>query len=686
MSAVRTPLGAPTILLSAMLCIWAPARAQSSPQAGSVAEPAPLPESDPSSEMAPLPGMEVDWPTIPADNGPPPAPAPAAPEAARVKPPAGKPSVPKSSAAKAVTYDEQTDRHYRVSIEGLSGKEGLAPETESSIRNRFRLLSALETGRGVGNTAQIDRRARQDETLLGQLLRAAGYYDADVDTRIEDESGGRLLVTLQAEPGALYTLSAVDLQGIEQAGTRELQLRSAFDVKPGQPADSDKIAAAEAALKTELGRRGFVFAKVGDPKLTVDHDAHRVAMVIEVEPGGAKRIGKIVVDGKKLFSAKHLSRIARFHPGDVYDAAKMDDFRRALIQTSLVSSVTIKPIPTPDPRVVDISVKLEPAPKRTISGAVGYGTGEGFRIEGSWQNRNLISPEGSVTFNAVLGTQEQSGGVVIRRNNFKARDRVLTGQLTYSHLHESAFDAHSITLAAGLERQTNIIWQKKWTWSYGGELVASREDDTVLATGAPRRRKYLTGALPSTLAYDGTDDLLNPTRGYRLAGRISPELSLQGSAFGYLKAQIDGSYYLPLSGRTVLAGRIRLGSIIGASAERIAPTRRFYAGGGGSVRGYGYQKIGPVDVNGDPAGGRSLAEFSIEARVRFGNIGVVPFVDAGNLYTSEYPTFQGLRYGTGLGVRYYTSFGPIRVDIGTPINPRKGDSRVAIYVSLGQAF
>src|SRR4029077_3055692 len=124
------------------------------------------------------------------------------------------------------------------------------------------------------------------------------------------------------------------------------------------------------ALKTELGRLGFVFAKVGEPKLTVDHDEHHVALTMDVDAGGTKRIGRIVVEGKRLFSAKHLGRIARFHPGDIYDAVKMDDFRRALIQTSLVSAVTIKPVQTPDPEVVDISVKLEPAPPRTISGEV----------------------------------------------------------------------------------------------------------------------------------------------------------------------------------------------------------------------------------------------------------------------------------------------------------------------------
>ena len=664
MSAARTPCRAVSMVLVAALCASA-VRAQEAAQP----DVPPLAEPDLSADMAPLPGMEVQWPTTSAPVGDMPADVSA-------------PVVPAPR-----NNDTQTEQRYRVEIDGLSGDEGVTPESESSIRARFKLLSALEEGKGNGNTAQIDRRAQTDEQLLARLLSAAGYYDATVSTRTENEAvGGRLLVRLTVDAGDLYTLSAVDFPGIEQAGKQADGLRNAFNLKVDQPVDSDRIAAGQAALREQLGREGFVFAKVGEPEITVDHETHRASIMMAVDPGGARKIGKILIEGPRLFSPKHLGRIARFHPGERYDTAKMEDFRRALIQTGLVSSVAIKPVATSDPDIVDVSVRLERAPLRTIAGSIGYGTGEGYRIEASWQNRNLIRPEGAVTFRGVLGTQEQSAGAILRRNNYKARDRVLTGQLLFSHLNQTAYDAKTITLAAGLERQTTIIWQKKWTWFYGGELSASNERDTVKATGAPRNRKYLTGALPTGLSYDGSDDLLDPKRGYRLAGRISPELSLQGSAFGYVKAQIDGSYYLPVTGQTVLAGRVRLGSIFGAPAQRIAPTRRFYSGGGGSVRGYSYQKIGPVDVNGDPAGGRSLAEFSLEARVRFGDFGVVPFFDGGNLYETRLPTFQGLRYGAGLGVRYYTNFGPIRVDVGTPINPRTGDSKVTVYVSLGQAF
>jgi translocation and assembly module TamA len=140
----------------------------------------------------------------------------------------------------------------------------------------------------------------------------------------------------------------------------------------------------------------------------------------------------------------------------------------------------------------------------------------------------------------------------------------------------------------------------------------------------------------------------------------------------------------------VLAGRIRLGSIFGADAPSIAPSRRFYSGGGGSVRGYGYQRVGPLDFENDPVGGKTLTEFGVEARFRLkafgGNFGVVPFLDGGSLTNSITPSANHWQFGAGLGIRYYSSFGPIRIDIGTPLNPRHGDGPIAVAVSLGQAF
>ena len=619
---------------------------------------------DPSAPLDPLPDLGVDWPDM------------------EERPGDGIPDLPDTSIA-----DAATERSYTVAIEGLSGLD------TQGLTTQFDALSTLRANRDdPANAAQIDRRAREDSELLAELLRAYGYYDALVRTRVE--AGARastLSVVLEVEPGPLYRFAEVQLPGIDGAGPDAAALREAFGVDAKDPVDAAAVTAGEAALKLELGKRGYAFAEVGALDIAVDHEARTATLILPVQPNGARRFGAIVVEGTPLFSAKHIGRIVRFDPGDPYEAPLLEDLRRALVQTGLVSVVNLRPVANPETNAVDIAVGLEPAPMRTIAGGAGYGTGEGFRVEASWQHRNLIRPEGAVTIRGVAGTREQLVAATLRRNNFKKRDRVLTAQASVSNINRDAYDARTALIGVGIERQTNIIWQKKWTWSAGVDVIASDERDFDLDTGMSRRRTFFIGAVPATLSYDGSNDLLDPTRGFRLSGRVSPEISLQGSAFGYVKGQIDGSFYQPVSDRVTIAGRARLGTIFGANRDRIAPSRRFYAGGGGSVRGFGYQELGPRDpVFDDPIGGRSLAEFALEARVRvkaFGdNLGIVPFIDAGNIYTSVLPRVDDLRFGAGIGARYHTRFGPIRVDVGTPLTRRSGDPRVAVYVSLGQAF
>jgi translocation and assembly module TamA len=617
---------------------------------------------DPSAPLDPMPDIGVPWPDL-------------------QQPEAAEPIAPTPDTAIA---DAATERHYSVAITGLDA------ELEEVVRPQFNQLSTLEQRRKeAANAAQIDRRAREDADLLVELLRSHGYYDATVDTNVAAAAaaGGDVRVTLAAAPGALYRFGSVVLPGLDQAGAEAERLRAAFSIRPDDPVDAQKVNEAQQALQVALGRRGFAFADLGKLDIGVDHVTHTASLTLPVNPNGERRFGRILVEGRPLFSAGHIQAIARFHPGDVYRADLIEDLRRALVATGLVSAVTLRTVEGKAPKTVDVAVSLERAPVRTIAAEAGYGTGEGVRVQASWQHRNLIPPEGAVTFQGVLGTQEQSLSAILRMNDFRRRDQVLNAQVATSHIDRPAYAAKTFQMAASIERQSNIIWQKKWTWSVGGELVATDERDVDLTTLTTRTRTFFIMAAPATLSYDGSNDLLDPTRGYRLSARVSPELSLHNVVFGYTKLQLDGSFYQPLTDRITLAGRTRLGTIFGASRDQIAPSRRFYAGGGGSVRGFGYQELGPKDpVFHDPIGGRGLAEFAIEARVRFGNWGIVPFLDAGNISTTPLPRVDQLRFGTGLGVRYHTRFGPIRVDVGTPIARQPGESRIAVYVSIGQAF
>ncbi|QIK77830.1 BamA/TamA family outer membrane protein [Sphingomonas piscis] len=620
-------------------------------------------ELDPSAPLDPLPDLGVDWPVL--DQSPVTAETPAV------------PSPTQDDGSASLRYD--------VAVEGL---DSLADADK--LLTDFRTQSQLEADRRrTANAAQIERRSNGDAELLAELLRSQGYYDAAVEPRIE-RAGQSLRVVVAAEPGERYEFAGVSLPGLEGAGTEAGALRQTFVIRAGDPVVAADVIAAGTALKVALGEQGFALAEVGEQDIEIDHEARRATLTLPVRPGPQARFGTIRVAGRPAFSPRHVQTIARFRTGDTFQRSKVDDLRRALIATGLVASAEVQVIPAADWQTVDLAVRLEPAPPRTIAGELGYGTGEGLRAEASWQHRNFITPEGAITLRGIAGTQEQLAAVQFRRNNFARRDQVLNVQASASHQDRDAYEAKTLLLAGNIERQSNIIWQKKWTYSLGAEVLATRERGAFDLSGIKDTRDFLLTAFPVSLGYDSSDDLLDPTTGFRLSGRLSPEISAHGGQFAYGRLQVDASTYQPLGQSVVVAGRVRFGTIVNADTFSIAPTRRFYAGGGGSVRGYGYQQLGPRDSDGDPTGGRSLAEFGLEGRVRLkafgGNFGLVPFLDGGVLSNRKLPRLSELQFGAGLGLRYYSSFGPIRIDVGTPLNPRSGDGRVAVVVSLGQAF
>ena len=647
-----------------MACPVVPAAAQTQGSA----------ELDPTAPLEPLPDLGVDWPDMNAPDAP-------APEDLTGTAPADTATAPPL----AVDVDSTKARRYSVSIDGLQGVEG-----GSELVEAFDTQSALREGRDESaNAAQIDRRSRADAELLAELLRSQGYYDAVVEPRIETAQD-MIQVVLEAEPGRQYTFRSVELPGLEAAGEEAASLRQAFGIQPGEAVIAQEVVEAGTALQIALGEEGFASAEVGEQQVEVDHQTFTASLMLPVTPGPVARYGQISVSGQPPFSPSHVETIARFEPGDPFKRSEINDLRRALIATGLVAAADVRLVPSADRRTVGVDVRLEPAPMRTVAGELGYGTGEGVRAEASWQHRNFINPEGALTLRGVAGTKEQLVSAELRRSNFRRRDQVLDILALASNVDRDAYRAKTLQLSGLIERQSNIIWRKKWTWSYGADLIATDERGVFEDLATKETRTFFIAALPLSLRYDGSNDLLDPTTGFRLGGRVSPEISARGGKRTYGRVQIDASAYRPVSDSVVVAGRVRVGTILGAEASEIAPSRRFYSGGGGSVRGYGYQRLGPRDDFGDPIGGRGLAEFALEARVRLkafgGNFGVVPFIDGGTLTTDVAPDVKSWQFGAGLGVRYYSSFGPIRVDVGTPLNPRTGDARIAVVVSLGQAF
>ncbi|KEQ52854.1 autotransporter assembly complex protein TamA [Sphingobium chlorophenolicum] len=572
---------------------------------------------------------------------------------------------------------------YSVAIEGF-GKTGL--------EQAFRDSSALIDGGGKADTAaMVQARAHEDEALAVRLLYSEGYYDGTALASLDQAGDGALKAILSVTPGKRYRIGDI----VINAGPTVPPglIRDSLPLKTDDFIVAAAVEGAEANVGVRLPENGYPFAKVGQRDILLDPATATGDYTLPVETGPRGSFRGITTTGEKqAFGADHMKVISRFRPGELYDSRKVDDLRRALVATGLFSSISVDPVRTNEPgpdgtEYVDLNVAQEAGKPRTLAGELGYGTGQGFRAEGTWTHRNLFPPEGAVIASVIAGTQEQGASGTFRRSNAGKRDKTFQTGIAINHQNYDAYEAYTLGLNIGWSRQSTPIFQKRWTYSYGAEVLLTNEQVVVdPATADKTRRTYFIGGLPVQVGYDRSNDLLNPTRGFRANLRAEPEGSLQGSFSPYLRATFDLTGYYPVSNDLVIAGRARVGTISGAKRDDVAPSRRIYAGGGGSVRGYGYQELGPKDANNDPIGGRSVNEFAVEGRYRFGDYGVVAFVDAGQVYESSMPQFSNIRYGVGVGGRFYTNFGPFRADIAMPINRQPGESKFALYIGIGQAF
>ncbi len=584
---------------------------------------------------------------------------------------------------------EETSIRYETRLNGL---ESANQESGTDLAAMFRSLSALEKNSEAANVAMISARLDEDADLMSTLLASEGWYSPIVSARIErpDEGdSGPYRAVLDITPGQRYVFSEIIVAA--RPTVPPGLARDNLPLSIGEPIIAERVQRAEANVTVALGEQGYPFAKIGQRDILLDRETGEGAYTLPVEIGPRSRFGDFATQGEAVFDPDHIAVLARFRRGELYDRRKIDDLRKALVATGLLSTVSVEPVRSgesagEDSTFATILVNQTAGPPRTIAGSAGYGSGEGFRLEASWTHRNMFPPEGAVIFSGVAGTREQGAGATFRRANAGKRDRTfeLVGEVLHSEF--DAFSAYTGRLAARISRDSTPIWQKRMTYSFGAELLATAEKDYDPASGMRDRQTYFIGGLNGELGIDHSNDLLDPTRGFRLTTLIQPEASIDGGFTPYVRARVDGSAYYPVSDGLVIAGRFRLGTIQAAKVQDVAPSRRLYAGGGGSVRGYGYQQLGPLDPFGDPTGGRSLNELSAEVRYRFSDFGIVGFVDAGQSYARTTPDFSNLRYGAGIGGRYYTNFGPLRVDIATPIDRRPGESRVNVYISIGQAF
>ncbi len=573
------------------------------------------------------------------------------------------------------------DIRYRTKIVGASGDL-------ADVLDKVSELKTLE-GRQPASEEALRRRADRDLSRLADAAHSLGYWDARFDYRI-DTAPQPQRVTVKVAPGLLYRVASVAVLGPDGRPLAIPPAAAPLPLKPGDPARTAPVVAAQAALLTAFGDSGHPFAKVDSRRVVIDRRNHTMAVTYELAPGPAMRFGGVAITGLKTLNPGYVERRLRWRRGAAYDAAKVEQTRRALIESGLFSTVRITPQAEPGrPGSAQMTIDATERPHRTIGAGLGYNTSQGAAARIFWENRNLFGNAEYLRLSATAGQQVYGLNANFRRPDTFATDQDFLATAEIANETPSAYHSRRALATAGFERRFGRLLT-------GGVLLEGEEAnveelaDLSTITSAQHTQRYTLVGVPAYVKLDTTDNLLSPSQGWRAQLSVTPAHTFSSPNLNFVTNLLSASTYWQVGaqGRTILAGRVALGSLDGASLLQLPADQRIYVGGGGTIRPYGYQLAGPLAPNNEPIGGKSSLVMNFEARIKVTDtIGVVPFVDAGSYYETSLPQLdQRLLYGVGLGLRYYTPFGPLRLDLATPLYKRSADSWIQVYVSLGEAF
>lgn len=569
------------------------------------------------------------------------------------------------------------------------------------------LLASLREEAQAGPFALVAR-ANDDLPRLDDVLRSFGYYDAYIDirfdglplqtpdlvARLEARSAvtgavGKIPVTVAIDLGPLYHIGQARLEGPVSA-----TVRAAFTLTPGHPALAASVLAAGQAVLAALREEGHALAQVPAPDVLVNHYTRTMDVTYSVAPGPALGLGALQIRGLDRVKEDYVRRRLGLEPGELVTTSRLERARRDLMAGGVMASARLVPGTTPDPAGrLPLTLEVTERPPRVLRFAGAYSTDEGGSVSTSWTHRNLLGRAERLTLRADIGTLGASYtsepsylvSAALVKPDLWRRDQDLHLDMGAVREFLEAYDRDAIT--AGLALQWRLGEDLQAGAGLGLERSRITQDEVV--------QDYNLAFLPLTLKYNGAGDLLDPRQGYRLDVRAAPTQVLSGDADDFLHLRATGTAYLDLTrltteaatGGTILAGRLVIGRIFGATANAVPPDWRFYAGGGGSVRGFPFQSIGPETASGQPQGGSNLLETSLELRQHlWGNWGGAVFVDTGAVSDENFPGTGGWSIGAGAGVRYRTPVGPVRVDLATPLNNDAGDPAVQFYIGIGQAW
>lgn len=548
-----------------------------------------------------------------------------------------------------------------------------------------------DSDRPIENRFEARRRARAAAEDAIAVLRSEGYYANQVEPDVTEAEPPRPIV--QITPGQRFTIGSAGIawQGASPDPASEAVAREAMSLAIGAPGRAVDVIAAEGRVVAAVQKRGYADAVAEPREVIVDHADHTVRPTYRIAAGLLVRLDGLDIAAGGRTRPEWLRRLAPWNSGDAYDPDDVAELERRLLDTSVYDSVTVALAP-PDKATADglrpVVVSLSERKPRTIEGGASYATTDGIGVNVRWTHYNRLRRADTAALYGQLSTRDSRVGADLSLPHWLRPAQTLkTGAAVYK-VRTDAYDETGFGVNADVTRR----YGKTSYVTAGVSADYSKTEELSDATPGVLTtlgRNLITLQALGDVLLDRSNDPLSPTKGWRLSGRLEPTLILGDTNLPYVRAVAQGTYYLPLDkqAHTVVAARLRLGRILNGTVDQIPASQRFYAGGGGSVRGFSYQAVGPRLDDKTPRGGVFLFESSLEVRRDLTpKWGMAAFVDAGAVGSSGPIDFQDLAVGAGVGVRYNLGFAPIRVDIATPVARRKGEQPVQVYLSIGQSF
>ncbi len=557
-------------------------------------------------------------------------------------------------------------------------------------------LISLRASASVGPVA-LTARAHDDAERFAAVLQSFGYYKGKVDLTIDgkplDDPG--LVDALEAAPatppaqvaahfdlGPPFHLGAVTVTGSLPAG-----MQDQLGIRTGDPARAADVLAAGEHLLTTLRDAGYAMATVAQPVATLHPDQDALDVAFAVNAGPRVDLGAITISGLKDVHESYVRNRLTLGPGQVFDPVAIEAARADLAALGVFSEVRAEPAAKLDADGrLPVTFVVTEGPRHLVDIGLAYSTDLGLSPSVGWHHRNLFGngEQLNLTASASNGGDADTGfgykvGAQFIKPDFLARNQSLQIEVDALRQDLQAYKQDALLESITLTRP---LWPH-WTGSLG--LAAEQEYIVQETVG----RNYNLIGVPIGLKYDSTNNPLEPTKGIRASFGVTPWKSLSGGSATFVTLQASASTYFDLTGngRSVVAVRGLLGQIKGAGQFSLPPDQRFYAGGSTTVRGFRYQSVGPQFADGRPTGGTAVGAGTIELRQRlFGDWGAAAFIDAGQVTASGTPLNSIWRIGAGVGVRYYTSIGPIRLDVAVPVNRAPGGDALELYIGLGEAF